>query len=146
MPRDFAPPFCPSRMLMGPNDRAIDRMLFPIDAPISITLLLQSLQDALPDPGLLPSIKAARHRPVGTISLRQISPGSACSQDPQDPIENASMVFGWAPNFRFLRGKQGAQLLPLLICQFSSSHTSDYRQTLRFCRHALFLLLALQLC
>ena len=74
---------------------------------------------------------------MGTISLRQITPGRAGSQNPQDSIENASMILCWAPDFRFLRWKQGAQLLPLLICQVSSSHTSDYRQKVRLCRHAL---------
>ena len=137
MPPDFDPPFCPSRMLMCSNDRAIDSMRFPIDLPISILLLLQRLQDSLPDPCLLPAIKAAGDCPMGTISLRQITPGRAGSQNPQDSIENASMILCWAPDVRFLRWKQGAQLLPLLICQVSSSHTSDYRQKVRLCRHAL---------
>jgi hypothetical protein len=44
MPLDFAPPFCPRRMLMGTNDGAIDTVLFPIDPAFGIGLLLQGFQ------------------------------------------------------------------------------------------------------
>jgi hypothetical protein len=124
-------------MLMRSHDRAFGGVLFPIGVPICIPLLLQGSQDALPAPGLLPSIKAAGDRPNRAISLWHITPGRPGSQDPQDPIEDASMIMCWAPNGRFLWGKQGAQLLPLLICQFFSSPTSDYRLRLRLCRYAL---------
>jgi len=107
MPLDLAPPFCSSRMLMGTNDRTIDGMEVPIKLPGCIALLLQGFQYALPDPSLLPAIKAAGYRAPGTVPLGEISPGRSGSQYPQDSIDDQAMLFGWMACFWLLRRKQG---------------------------------------
>src|ERR1019366_6028820 len=115
MPLDFDPPFCPSRMLMGSNNRAINRVLLPIDLSISVTLLLQRVQYPLPNSGLLPPIKTTGHRAPRTIIVGKISPRRASSQDPEDPIDDQTMIVCCTTNFWLLGRQQGVQLLPLLI-------------------------------
>jgi len=94
-------------MLMGTNDRAIDRMDVPIELPGGIASLLQGFQYSLPDPSLLPPIKAAGYRAPRTVPLGEISPGRSGSQYPQDPIHDQAMIFGWTACFWLLRRKQG---------------------------------------
>lgn len=107
---------------MGPNDGTIDGMEVPIELSGGIALLLQGLQDALPDPRLLPAIKAAGDRVPGAVALGQISPRCSSSQDPQDPIDDQAMIFGWTACFWLLRRKQGEPISPIgrrLVLLFS---------------------------
>src|SRR5258708_5385921 len=95
MPLDLASPFCPSRMLMRSNNGAIDGVLVPIDLSSRIALLLQGFQHALPNASLLPPIKAAGYRAPRAIVVGQISPGRSGSQNPQDSIDNQTMILCW---------------------------------------------------
>src|SRR5437660_757205 len=113
---DFDPPFCPCRMLMGTNNGAIDTVFLPIDSSCSITLLLQRFQDALPYSGFDPPIKSARDGAPRAIVLREISPRRSRSQDPQDGVEDVTMILCWTTYFWLLRRQQGSQLLPLPVC------------------------------
>ena len=87
--------FGPSRVLMRPDDRAIDVMLLPIYLPSSLTLLLEGLQQPLPNPGFLPAVKAAGHRRPGAIAFGDVTPRGARMQAPEDTIEDASVIFQW---------------------------------------------------
>lgn len=61
------PPFCSSRILMGPNNRGIHIVLIPIEMAFCIRLMLQGLQEALPYSGSSPAIEAAGKGLPGTI-------------------------------------------------------------------------------
>src|SRR5579872_2779935 len=136
MPLDFDPPFCPRRVLMSANDRAINAVLLPINLAFGIGLLLQRFQHPLPYSCLHPSIKAVGDRLPRPISLRQVSPRRSRSHNPENPIQNQSMIVCWTTHRWFLRWQQGSQLLPLLIRQFSSFHAPFYRH-LAICEQAL---------
>jgi len=103
MPLDFVAPFCPSRVLMRSNHGAIDRVFFPIDLSRGIALLLQRLQNFLPNAGFDPAIEAACHRSPGAIVVGQISPRRSRPHDPEDPIEDEAMIVGWTPSLWLLR-------------------------------------------
>lgn len=138
MPLDFAPPFCPSRMLVRSDDRPIDAVLLPVDLAFGIGLLLQGFKHLLPHAGFHPSGKAAGHRAPRTIVLWQVSPRGSSPQDPENPMENQTMLVCWTTHAWLLWRQQGSQLLPLLIRQCFSSHPPASR-LIRFCKQALAL-------
>ena len=143
MPPDFDPPFCPGGMLMGTTDRTIDTVLLPVNPTFGIGLLLEGFEHPLPHASFDPSIEAAGHRAPWPIPLWQVSPRRPGSHNPQDGIEDQTMILCWTTHFWLLRWQQGSQLLPLLIRQFSSSHTPFYRLE-TICKQALALLYTLQ--
>jgi hypothetical protein len=95
---------------MRTNDGAIDAVLLPIDLAISIGLLLQRFQHALPYSGFDPPIKSTGYRSPRTIPLREVSPRRSRSDNPQNPIENQTMILCWTTNDWLLRRQQGIQL------------------------------------
>src|SRR5919202_972145 len=80
------------RMLVRPNDRAIDVMDLPIEQALFVRLLLQGIQDALPEPVLAPAIEAAGKRLPGTIALGDITPGSTGAVEPEQAVDRAAMA------------------------------------------------------
>jgi hypothetical protein len=94
-------------MLGGSYDRAIDRVYRPMQLPRSSGLLGGGLKAPVPEPSLAPAIKAARHRTPRTIAFREIAPGGAGAAEPENAVEDAAVVSGWAARVRFLWRKQG---------------------------------------
>lgn len=137
MPLDFVAPFCASCVLVSAIDGPINVVDLPIHLPFGIGFLLQRREDLLPDACALPAIKAAGDGAPRSISLWEISPRRSCSHDPQDRVEDQAMILCWVSHFWVLRWQERTQSLPLLVCQFSSSHTFHYRQEMRFCKHDL---------
>ena len=127
---------------MSPNDAAVHEVQVPVDPPGCVSLCLQSLQEALPDPRLAPAIKPARHRPDGAVAIRQVAPRGARAQDPQNAVQNGAMIMIGATRPRPLRRQQWRETPPLLIRQCVTLHTPHMgtptaRRTL--CRDALAL-------
>jgi hypothetical protein len=79
-------------MLMSPNDGAIDIVNVPVESALGIRLLLDILKEMLPNTSFLPAIEAARHGAPTPIAPGQIAPWGAGAQNPQDTIEDASMI------------------------------------------------------
>jgi hypothetical protein len=97
----------PSRMLVRADDGAIHIMAIPVELPCSVTWLLHRSKEAGPEAGLAPAIEAAGNGRPGAIPLGQIAPWGPCTDDPQEAVQDASVVSGWAACVRFLRRKQG---------------------------------------
>jgi len=93
-------------MLMRPDDRAIHIVDIPVEVSARVGLLLDRRKEARPDPRLAPAIKAARDGSPWAIALRQVAPRGASAEEPEDTIEDAAVVGGWAACFGLLRGKQ----------------------------------------
>ena len=72
-----------------------------------VRLLLDGGKEACPEPRLPPAIKTAGNGAPRAIPLRQITPGGAGAEEPQDTVEDASVIGGWTACMRFLRRKQG---------------------------------------
>jgi hypothetical protein len=56
-------------MLVGSNNRAIDKMEGPVKLSGGIRLLLDRGKEPVPDASVAPAIEAARHRLPGAIAL-----------------------------------------------------------------------------
>lgn len=92
-------------LLRGSNEGAIDVMNRPIHLAFGIRWLWHRLNETLPEAGFAPSIEATGHRAPGAITFGQVTPGSAGAQNPQDAVEDASMVQIGSAGSRFLRRK-----------------------------------------
>ena len=126
-------------MLVGSHDRAIDIVNRPMHLTRGIGLLLDGRKEALPDTSFAPTIEAAGHRAPEAIAFREITPGGASAQNPQDAIDDHSMVRSGPAGFGFLRGQQRLEPLPLRVGEFFSFHTSECTPPSRVCKHALAL-------
>src|SRR5437016_5174966 len=121
-------------MLMGAHDGAVDEVQAPVQEARAVALLLQAVQNALPDPRLAPAVEPARHRRPRAEAGRQIAPGGSGAQDPQQAAEHRAMIVVGASRPWFLGREQGTQLLPLSIAEFFTCHTLSLKAV---CRHAL---------
>ena len=79
-------------MLMSSNDRAVHRLDLPVEQAGLISLLLQGIEDALPEALLTPAIEAGGKRGPWAVVLRDIAPGSAGAVKPKQAIECAAMA------------------------------------------------------
>ena len=97
----------PSRMLVRTDNGAIHIVDLPVQLRCGVSLLLDRGQEASPDACLTPAVEAASDGLPGAIPFGQVAPGSAGADDPEDAVEDASVVSGWAAGVRFLWRKQG---------------------------------------
>jgi len=72
--------FCPRRMLVGADDRAIDIGQDPMELAGRISLLCEGVQEALKEARAAPAVEATRHRLPAAIALWQVSPGAPVSK------------------------------------------------------------------
>jgi hypothetical protein len=64
------------------------------------------------DAGLLPAVEATRDGAPRTIPSGQVAPGSASTEDSEDPIEDCAVVVGGSLDLRLLGREQWLQPLP----------------------------------
>jgi hypothetical protein len=102
-----APAVGASRVLVRSDDSAINIVDIPVQVLCGIRTLLDRGKEASPDARFPPAIETARRGAPRTIPLWEITPGGAGADDPQDTVEDASVVSRWAASVRFLRRKQG---------------------------------------
>ncbi len=119
-------------MLVGADDTTIDEVEGPVEPARGIGLRMQCRQEAIPDASPLPAAEAAVHRLPGAEGDREIPPGGAGSQSPEDAVEDAAMVTIRAPSSRFGRWQQGRQLLPLVVSERMTLHAVMVSQEHRF--------------
>ena len=103
----WAPCMGPSRMLVRTDDGAIHIVDIPVQVLGGVGLLLDRRKEASPDARLAPAVEAAGDGLPGAIPFGQVAPGSAGAEDPEDAVEDAAVVSGWAAGVRFLWRKQG---------------------------------------
>ena len=120
------PLFGTSGILVRAYDRTIHEMDLPVELPLLIGIHLQFLEDPLPQSCLSPPVEASVDRLPGPVAFRQVTPGRASIQDPQDAIDDAAMIRARSSRLRLLRRKHRFDLIPLFIRQFMSvSHILD---------------------
>ena len=96
-----------SRVLVRSDDSAIHIVDIPVQVLCGIRTLLNRGKEASPDARFPPAVEAAGDGLPGAIPFGQITPGSAGADDPEDAVEDASVVSRWTASVRFLRRKQG---------------------------------------
>jgi hypothetical protein len=125
------------RVLVRADDGAIHIMDIPVELPGSGGTLLDRRKEASPDTRLAPAVEAAGDGLPGAIPFRHVAPRGTGTDDPQDAVEDAAVVSGWAACMRFLWGKQGVSPLPLPIGEVMSLHPRKDTTRTRVCKHAL---------
>jgi hypothetical protein len=93
-------------MLVCPDDGAIDIMDIPVELPCGVGALLDRGKAARPAACLAPAVEATGDGGPAAIPLGEVTPGGSCANDPQNAVQEASVISGWAACVRFLRGKQ----------------------------------------
>src|SRR5690242_12285495 len=78
-------------MLMRTHRRAIDADV-PADASAGIGLRLRVCQQAIPHPVTSPADEAIVARLPRSIAAGDVPPGCACTELPQQPLQNLAMV------------------------------------------------------
>ena len=96
----------PRRMLVRSDDRAIDLVEIPVELRCGIGTLLDRGKEASPEARLAPAIKTAGDGAPGAVPLRQVTPGGAGTQEPEEPVEDASVIESRAAGFGLLRRKE----------------------------------------
>src|SRR5829696_3190148 len=91
-PPDGAGPAGTGGVLMSAHHARIHKVQVPVEPTGGISLSLQGLEHALPEASLAPAIEAARDGSRRAIALRQVSPGGACPQHPEDAVDDGAMV------------------------------------------------------
>jgi len=98
----------------------------PVQLAIRVGLLLQALQDVLPDLSPLPPVEPAGDGLPGAVALGEIPPGCSGAKEPKDGINDGAMILARPPSAWFLGWKERSEPLPLLISEFMSSHPLAY--------------------
>jgi hypothetical protein len=86
----------PRRVLVRADDGAIHRVDIPVQVPCGVGLLLDRGKEVRPDAGLAPAVEAAGDGGPAAIPLGHVTPGGTGTEDPQDAVQDASVVSGWA--------------------------------------------------
>jgi hypothetical protein len=92
--RDAAGDFfiCAGSGASGTDGRAVDTPQFPVDVPILVELDLQRLDDGGKDAAFAPLAEMVIHRLPGAKAIRQITPGCAGAENPENTIEQRSSI------------------------------------------------------
>jgi hypothetical protein len=111
---DFFPG--PGGGLVGTHDGAVDAEQIPVDTSVGLGAGLEVSEDAVPQAVLAPGVEARVDGFPGSEKLRQVAPGGAGVQNPEDAVDHQSVVLGWSS--RPVAGwEEGAQDVPLGITQ-----------------------------
>jgi hypothetical protein len=114
---------------MSPDDGAVDEMDAPVQPSGGILFLLDGRQQPVPDPGQPPAAEPAVDGAPGAVPLRQVAPGGAGAELPEDAVEEEAVVLGRLAGLRLLGRQQRGQPSPLRLGEVATmnSHTKEYR-------------------
>jgi hypothetical protein len=124
---------CPSHMLVGVDNRAVDVVDVAIELAVDIGLVLDRGKESLPESRFARAVKAARHRAPGPIPLRETAPGRPGTDESQDTIEDAAVVSSWKSCCGLRSREARLQLLQVSTGGFMSVHTQQYMALNRAC-------------
>ncbi len=85
-------------------------------------VLLECVEDLLPDATTAPPVIATADGLPGTELLGQVAPGGAGPCDPEHPREDHAVVVIRATRVGFLRGKEVRDTFPAFIGEFEIAH------------------------
>ena len=91
-------------MLVGTNDSGIDMMGLPVQLAGRIPFGLDSGEEAVPEPGLFPTVEPGRDRGRWAIARGQVGPGRTRAQDPENAVHDRPIGVPRAAAFAALGG------------------------------------------
>jgi hypothetical protein len=97
----------PSRVVVRADDGAIHVVAIPVQRRCGVGRSLDRSTEASPEARLAPAGEAAGASGPAAIPLREVTPRGTGTEDPQEAVQDASVVSGGAASGRFLRRKQG---------------------------------------
>ena len=105
------PPFCARCLMMGADHGAVDHLQGIRSRPAFV----QRVHDLLPPPRQGPAPKLAADAGPRAELLRQVSPRRSGASDPENPIQNKSVV-QWLASVRGAGGQnEGFMKRPILV-------------------------------
>jgi len=95
---------------------AIQSSHVPVHLPALLDPRLERLEGFVPDPPFGPAMEAGRAGGPRTIACRDVSPGCAGSEHPEDAIDDGAVLFIGVAFFAcFLGWQERFELVPLLV-------------------------------
>lgn len=79
-------------MLVGPHDRGVDVMDFPIESPLVISPLLHLPEELMPTSAVAPPVETAVDGLPVAVTFGQIAPGGSGTQHPEDAVDDRTVV------------------------------------------------------
>jgi hypothetical protein len=108
-------------MLVSPDDTAVYMVQFPIQLAFEVGLWLVAGEDVLPQSVFSPAIETARNGLPLAIVLWHVAPGCACSENPEDAVDDDAVVKAGTTDARCLGRQQWLQTLPLGVSQLTTA-------------------------
>src|SRR6267154_932519 len=108
----------------GPNDGTIDTPQVVVDSPLIIQFVQQGGNEANPGAVFTPTVEELEHRLPGAVAFREITPGGAGVQDPQDAVEQGPRIVEGMAHLTVVSTvwQQGGNALPLFVREFVAAH------------------------
>src|SRR5262245_16584017 len=101
---------------VGADDGAVDAEEVPVDAAAGLGPGLEVVEDPAPQAALAPAVEAGVDGLPGAEKLRQVAPGRAGAEDPEDAVDHEPVVLR-RPSRPLSGLEQGPQDLPLRVGQ-----------------------------
>src|SRR3954453_21653718 len=111
-------------MTVASTNSGIHEMQAPVHLVAFLGLRLRPRDYPLPYPRRAPAVEPARHRPDRAIALRQVAPRRASAQNPQNAVQDGTVVMVRPARTRPLGRQQWLQAPPLRVRQIIASHPS----------------------
>ena len=102
-------------MLVCPDHGAVD------DDPLQVGVL-EFLEDPLPDLLLGPPVEPLPGRTPGPEPLGQVTPRGPCLGDPEDGVDEQSVILGGHAGVAGLTGEQVFDAFPVLVLDLMAAH------------------------
>lgn len=124
---------CPCGMLMGSDDGGVDVLLVPVNVTLPVSKLLKLCEDAHPHGLLAPAVEARGDGAPVAEARREIPPGRTRTEEPQDGVDEGSLVETGTTTDTTCGREMRLQGSPLVVCQImameSTQSLSGYRAT-----------------
>jgi hypothetical protein len=102
-------------MLVGANDSAIEQQPFQVR-------VLEFPEDAFPSPLPGPAVESPPHAVPVAETFRQIPPGSPGFRDPEDCVDEQTIILGCDPGIALASRQKILDPIPVVIGDLVTSH------------------------
>lgn len=109
-------------MLVRTDRGAINEVHLPVEDTALIGILLECVQDLVPDPGQLPAAESRMDGAPRAKAFGEVAPGSTGGEDPQHAVDHEAVVARGTSGAWSLWWEHWLEPLPLVISECMSIH------------------------